>query len=212
MAPWLKLLLDAVFPPKDEVFVARAVTPEELGALVRPRLVEEAWMRVFFSYRDPKVRALIRSIKFYGETAVIPRIAEVCAGHVSEMISDRVRTEGWDVPLLIPMPSSKKRLRDRGYNQAERIAEAFARELTDSVVYAPGTILREDRKSQVRIAREERARNIYGAFRVAPGAELRGKQVILIDDVIESGSTMKDARRALTAAGVGDVLGIALAN
>ncbi len=210
MPRWMNVIIDAILPPKNDVEAARSLSDEELASLFSPRLAHEPWLLALFPYREAKIRALVRSIKFYGETTPLVRVAEVSAGFIAELISDRRQMSGWDTPLPIPIPSSQKRLRTRGYNQVERIAEAFLPTLAGAILYEPGALSREDRKSQVRVKRNERTDNIYGAFSVTEPAKVFGKQVVLLDDVVESGSTMKDARRALLAAGASDVLGIAI--
>jgi ComF family protein len=212
MPPWLDAVVDAILPPRPDVVLARTLTKEALRKKLRPRLTHEPWLLAFFEYQDPSVRALIRAVKFYGDTKTLPALGEVTSDFLMDMISDRREMAGWNTPLLVPMPASKKRLRERGYNQVERIGKALMPFLGEAVIYAPNALVRQDRESQVRIPREERAKNISGAFFVPNTEAVSGKQIILLDDVVETGSTMKDARRALLAAGASEILGIAIAH
>lgn len=212
MPSWLDALIDAVLPPKKDVALARTLTPAYIKGAMRIRLAKEPWLLALFEYQDPGIRALVRAVKFSGETRALPILAESASEILTDMIADKVNMAGWSTPLLVPMPASKKRIRERGYNQAERIAEAFLPYIKESVQYAPRALARHDRKSQVEVERAERGKNIRNAFYVPRPEFVSGKQVILIDDVVETASTMKDARRALFAAGVSDVLGIALSH
>ncbi len=208
----LQTIFDFILPPKDDVRRAQSITEEELHALLRPTVVHEAWILALFPYKDARVRAIIRSVKFYADTAALPKIGRITAEFLLETISDKKLFSAWDVPLLVPMPASKKRLRERGYNQVERFAESILESLSDSVTYAPDILKRGERESQVRIKRGARGDNIKGAFFVSRPELVHGKHVILLDDVVESGATIKDARRALLKAGAAEVLGIAIAH
>lgn len=212
MHPLVRTFLDFILPPKDDVRVARAVSEETLRGLLHPTLVKEMWIISLFPYRNGNVRSLVRSVKFYGETGALNAIGAVVGEFLLEMISEKKLFSGWNTPLLIPIPASGKRLKERGYNQAERIAESLLPFLEGSILYAPEALRRNERESQVRIERKEREKNIAGAFFVPDAGAVSGKQILLIDDVVESGATLKDARRALRAAGASEVIGVALAH
>lgn len=212
MHPYLQAIIDAIFPVREDVAAARSLDEATLARAFHPRLAREAWIVALFPYRDADVRAFVRATKFYGETTVLPVVGQISAEYLLETIEEKRRMSGWDVPLLVPMPLSPRRERERGYNQVARFAEAMLPHLEGAVSYAPRALDREHRESQVRKKHASRADNIYGAFFVPDRASIAERQVILLDDVVESGATMKDARRALTAAGVTDVLGIAIAH
>ncbi len=210
MHPLIRTFLDLLLPPKDDVRAARAITDESLRNLIHPTLAKEVWIISLFPYRNERIRSLIRSIKFYGETDSLPKIGAVVGEFLLETISDKKIFSGWNTPLLIPIPASGKRLQERGYNQAERIASGILPFIEGAVTYEPNALQRVERASQVRIERKNRERNIAGAFFVNAPEFVRGKQIILLDDVVESGATLKDARRALLSAGASEVIGIAL--
>ena len=72
--------------------------------------------------------------------------------------------------------------------------------------FEPRWLLRvKSTRSQIGLTREQRANNMQGAFRAAPGAPLRGLRIVLVDDVLTSGATANAAARALLRAGVADV-------
>lgn len=212
MQKLLRTIIDLVLPPKAEVRIAQSLTVESLTTIMHPKLAGDAKTISLFPYSDERIRALIKSIKFYGETSVLVPLSDVTGEYLLEMISERKLFSGWNTPLLIPIPASAKRARERGYNQTARIAESLARILGDSVVYEAGILKRNDRVSQVRIPRGERTKNVHGAFFIENQNRVQNREVILLDDVIESGATMNDARRALRSAGASDILGVAIAH
>ena len=112
--------------------------------------------------------------------------------------------ENW---LVVPIPLSKKKLRHRGYNQAEMIA----RELSDNV-RADIMFKKFHTKSQVEVKdKEERLANIAGSFEVRNPETIKGKKIILIDDVLTTGATMREAKKVLKSAGAKKVVGVVVA-
>lgn len=212
MPHWVQKLLDWTFPPKDDVRIAKNITEDGIANLFHPKVVREAWIIALLPYTDWRIRSLIRSVKFYGEKTPLPLVGRVVSEYVLETVSDKKLFSGWSVPLLIPMPTSAKRLRERGYNQVERLAENMMPFLDGVVEYSPNVLQRKERPSQVRIERSKRENNIKGAFFVQQPKLVQGRQIILLDDVVESGATLQDARRACLEAGAADVLGIAIAH
>jgi ComF family protein len=99
--------------------------------------------------------------------------------------------------LLLPMPLSTQRLRERGFNQALELARQLDPRKTRSRL-----LLRlRDTPAQSSLAREARLRNVRDAFGLAEGgaAELAGRQVMLVDDVMTSGASLTTAARVLRA-------------
>lgn len=108
--------------------------------------------------------------------------------------------------LLLPVPLSAARLRERGYNQAWEIARRIAKALPCPA--DPHLLLRTvDTAHQLALPVPARAANVRGAFAVEPlrARELRGKQVALLDDVLTSGATASEISRSLLQAGAESV-------
>lgn len=205
-------VVDAVLPPHPDVRLARALSADDLASLYGPRAAGATWATALFPYRDPKVQALIRAVKYRGETRALVPAAEILGSWIAETIAEKRLFAGWREPIVVPIPSSPARLRARGYNQTERIARTTLDSIGDSIGYAPHALSRDDRPSQVGIERSERNQNVRNAFHVPDASMIKGRFVIVIDDVIETGSTVADARRALRAAGAKDVIAVALAH
>jgi ComF family protein len=110
--------------------------------------------------------------------------------------------------ILIPIPLSKKRLRWRGFNQAEIIARALGEAFAYPLNFA---LHRKNRTApQASLNESDRATNIQGSF-VWTGPNLSGQTIILIDDVVTTGATLNEAAKILRAAGAGQVYGLVLA-
>ncbi|MCG8360753.1 MAG: ComF family protein [Kiloniellales bacterium] len=111
-----------------------------------------------------------------------------------------------EAELIVPVPLHWTRLFRRRYNQAALLALALGRRC-DKPVVTDLLLRRRATPSQGRLSRSARARNVAGAFAVKPArrARLRGRRVLLIDDVMTTGATLEACSRALLAGGAGAV-------
>lgn len=115
--------------------------------------------------------------------------------------------------VFIPIPLHKKKLRKRGYNQAELLAKGLSKKLDASVVNCLERV--KETKTQVGLSKEMRAENIKNAFALKPAflEQVSGlQQVFLVDDVATSGATLLEAAKVLKKAGVKAVWGVTLAH
>jgi len=104
--------------------------------------------------------------------------------------------------LLLPVPLSPRRLRERGYNQSFELARTLARRR--KLVCEPELLLRvRSTAQQAQLPLKERGKNVKQAFALEPGriGELRGCHVVVLDDVMTSGATLFEIARVLRQAG-----------
>jgi ComF family protein len=143
-------------------------------------------------------RKLVARLK-YGDR---PELARFCA----RLMAGAGREFWADAPVIVPVPLHRTRQFTRRYNQSAELARALGR-LTGLRV-DPALVVRSRRtRQQVGLSADARSRNVAGAFgvRAAALARLAGKPVLLVDDVITTGSTVKAVTRALNRAGVDKV-------
>jgi ComF family protein len=110
--------------------------------------------------------------------------------------------EKWD--LIAPVPLHPLKMRQREFNQAERLARRLGRAL-DLPVNTRVVRRVQFTETQTRLSRPQRAANVSEAFAPRAGKELHGERVILVDDVMTTGATTSACARALRKAGAGDV-------
>ncbi len=157
-----------------------------------------------YDYNNKLVEKLVLSLKY----AYVEEIAEFMGRSLATLFAADTRKEG-DY-IVVPVPLHKRRMKERGFNQAERIARAFAKQL--GLLPAAHVLVRvKHTKSQVGLSKEERSANVSEAFSVRDAGALSGKTIILIDDVYTTGATLREAARALIAAGAKKVIGVAFA-
>jgi len=112
--------------------------------------------------------------------------------------------------LLVPVPLYKKKLKWRGFNQSEKIAKELSVFL--NLPLNPNILLRiKDTKPQISLNATERLENMKDCFKVNNKEEIRGKKILLIDDVFTTGSTMEQAASTLKQSGAAQVIGIVVA-
>lgn len=143
-------------------------------------------------------RGLVTRLK-YGDR---PELARFCA----RLMATAGRELWTEQPVLVPVPLHPYRQLFRRYNQSTELGRALAR-ITG--LRLDPTLVRRRRHTtrQVGLSREARLRNVQGAFVVHPDAiaRLKGRGVVLVDDVVTTGSTVKAITRALHRAGVDKV-------
>jgi competence protein ComFC len=115
----------------------------------------------------------------------------------------------WEAELILPVPLSQERLKERGYNQATFLAQPIA--LACGVRYASHALKKiKNTPSQVGLSPKQRRENVSGAF-WADQSCIYGKRVVIVDDVMTTGATLEACGQALMAAGASDVWGLTLA-
>jgi ComF family protein len=114
--------------------------------------------------------------------------------------------EGMSAPLFVPVPLNAGRLRERGYNQSAHLARALVRrvggEVVDDVVVRVRATV-----SQTQLTPAERRANVQHAFAVPMGrrAAIRGRPIVVIDDVLTTGATLNACAAALRDGGASDI-------
>ena len=103
-----------------------------------------------------------------------------------------------DFDVVVPTPLSKERLRERGFNQAELIAKDIAKQFHAPCVSNALKKCR-DTERQSELDMHQRDRNVRGAFALSSPDAVRGKKVLLVDDIFTTGATMREAAKTLSA-------------
>jgi ComF family protein len=151
-------------------------------------------------YYVPPFSTLVHQLKYYNRKALAGVLGQPMAGLV---LSDGL-LQAADV--VVPIPLHPSRLRERGYNQARLLAEQVS--ITTRMPWLEALKRVKNTKDQVNLDDRARKANLEGAFELMPGADVRGKRVLLIDDVATTGATLGSAAQVLRQAGAADVLAL----
>ncbi|MFH1171008.1 MAG: ComF family protein [bacterium] len=198
------LILDLLFPPtclrcgKEGCWLCPACTyslPRELHQGI-------AWS--LLRYDEPWVAKAVHEVKYSGASEV--------ARTFGALLADRWKpalVAGEDSAVVTAIPLHARRERERGFNQSEHVARAFAQRI--GLPYVPLLERQKMTLPQATLDHDERQRNIVGAFRFRPldartNLVLSLKTVILIDDVVTTGATLREASSILLHSGVTNVI------
>lgn len=156
--------------------------------------------RSYAWYRGPICRALVQ-LKYRPDR----RLSDWLANRLIEIVS----REAWPSMTVVPVPLSRKKFNRRGYNQVDLIASGVARKLGQP--YRASALRRiRDTRSQVGLSPDARRRNVQGAFR-ADSRKVRGKNILIIDDLFTTGATLLACTQVLRSAGAELVFALTVA-
>ncbi len=151
---------------------------------------------------DDSLRSLVHLIKYQGCTGLAWYFAQEAATHL-RCNSTKIYTR------IIPVPLHPQRLRERGYNQSGEIARHLSTIVSISDTQNPLVRIRHT-STQTKLDKKDRIKNISGAF--VCDKNVTGETILIIDDVITTGSTLNECCRVLLKAGALSVDVLALAN
>lgn len=207
----IEVLFDLLFPPKCP-FCERLlehgvplcpICQQELPWLkeeAAEKLLEDAWWCVAPLRYDDKVQHAVHAYKFQGKSCR--------SGALGSLIAQCVQEHGLSATLISWPPLSKKRLKARGYDQAQLLAEEVGRHLSLPVVR---TLQKRDVPAQSSLHSDrDRHANIHSAYQVWMPERFVGKDILLIDDVVTSGATLSACAKVLEEAGAGRIACAAL--
>lgn len=176
----------------------------------RARFYSDTEVHSIFPYEQPLVKELIWALKYENSEYAARLCGEALAEDVFEMISDTL-AYGNSPVLVIPIPLSPERKRQRGYNQTERVAAYIIPLLCGRGNLSTALIRIRETPVQTRLSRRERLRNLENAFALPDASVVEGQHCLLVDDVVTTGSTLAQAKRVLEAAGARSVICCAVA-
>ena len=201
--PWKCVFCESVLKNTDICHECEEKLPYTVGdsAMQKFPFIDKCVSPLY--YKD-KVRASVHRYKFDGCSAYSRRYAAL----MSDCVENNLDCRSIDVISWIPL--SKKRLRQRGYDQARLLAEEIAaktglpcRQLLQKVKNNSAQSLTRDAK--------QRRENVAGVYALDDGADVSGLRILLVDDVVTTGATMSEAARILRKAGAKSVFGVTLA-
>lgn len=160
--------------------------------------------RTFVSFNyTPSISTLIYKFKYEN--------AKYLAPYLSNFLINTYIASGIDVDYIIPVPLSKERLTERTYNQAELLCVNFDKHL--NIPVKTNIVERvKDTPHQTNLSRKERLTNLEKAFKVTSKKDVKGKTILIVDDVYTTGATLNEISKVLYSSGAKCVYGLTLAH
>ncbi|MFH1098624.1 MAG: ComF family protein [Candidatus Uhrbacteria bacterium] len=161
-------------------------------------------------YSDPIIQRIVHAVKYASAQAVADAFAVLIGAFVESSVAEIFRQRIGNNALIVPVPLHRRRAFARGFNQSELIAAALAGRGFGTM--AINLLIRErSTRPQVELAHGERTKNVKDAFQcIAPDA-VRGRTIVIVDDVVTTGATIGACAHALRSAGAREVWAFALA-
>jgi len=212
---FLHLLLDAVFPRRTDIAQLEAQSARDLANTLPPAPHHPTkYIESVFAYRHPDVKRIVWEIKYQGN----PKLAETMAACMHERLlpklSDDMLVTNTRHLLIVPIPMSRTRRTERGFNQAQILARKL--HTTNPRIYTGVcNILSRTRETTPQTDvphRQARITNMKNVFAIQKPDRVTGHDVLVVDDVTTTGATLRDARRALKAAGARTVQAVTVAH
>lgn len=155
-----------------------------LTELFAGRIKVEKATALFNFHKGSRFRGLLHSLKYRNK----PEIGVILG---KELGSEMVKTRNFeDIDILIPVPLHANRQKQRGYNQSEMIAKGIS-QITKIPLVCDNLVRSVETTTQTKMNKEERWRNVSGKFQINRPRDLETKHILLIDDVITTGSTLE---------------------
>ncbi len=182
----------------------RPTDEETLAFEFKRKFLHEKFVDDFFSafffVKDSPVQSLIHSLKYNNRFG---------AGiYLGKLLYERGREKinGWEADFILPIPLHPLKRAGRGYNQSNYLAKGVARAGKFKIKHP--LVRSRFTSSQTTLNKEERRENVAGAFSLKRFGDVAGKTVIIIDDVITTGSTVSEAAKVLKANGARKVFAL----
>ncbi|NUM25548.1 MAG: ComF family protein [Candidatus Buchananbacteria bacterium] len=161
---------------------------------------------VISDFNDPLLQKIIYHFKYRFVRELGLSLEIILEQYLTRLILNQALPK---IDLVVPMPISKKRLLFRGFNQADMLAATVARQA--DINFENNILIRKNREPQVGNDALERRQNIKNVFSLIDAQAVKGKRVLVIDDVLTTGSTIDELSRVLKQAGAKRVWALVIA-
>jgi len=176
------------------------------------------WIFSLFDYRHIPIKKSIWLLKYKNKQKLANIFAEIMYGKIIEELAELSIINNFYKPILIPIPLSKERYKERGYNQAELICEELIKidknNNSNNFKLENKILLKiKETEHQAKIKdRGKRLKNLVNSFGVINGELIKGKNIILVDDVLTTGATLNEAKKILKQFGAKKIIAFTVAH
>jgi len=211
----INLILDIILPKNiEEVAIEKMSGSDILNTIEEAHEIKNNNYKALFQYKNKLSKKAIWAIKYNKNNIITNKFSCLLYDFILENISDEMIFSNFNNPILIPIPMHPKNLKERGYNQSELIVkdiEKIDNNKNFSFCYNALQKIKETPHQSKLKNKNERLKNLKDCF-FADEKLVKNKNIILIDDVITTGTTMSEATKALKKVGAKKVIGFSIAH
>lgn len=210
-----EFFLDILFPLDLEVRRLEQMSPSDFSRQARHlesgREIPESI--ILFEYKDSLVRTAIREVKFRGNRRIARLLSTLLRDTLIAELGDLKTFKNFRDPVLVSVPLTGKALRKRGWDQCQLLLEEVVHVADDMGIQVHLDALKKVRETEDQVGkdRKDRLENLTGCLK-ADEDIVHGRNVIVFDDVVTTGATYEEAKRALRCAGARHILLFAVAH
>ncbi|MBU3925639.1 ComF family protein [Patescibacteria group bacterium] len=208
-------VLNFIFPQKclgckKENPPVGGICPECFSKIDYPSFIKIGNVYAATDYNDDIIRKSVWQLKYKGRKEIAEPLSEL----IFQRLESKAIGNDW---LIIPVPLHKNRMKERGFNQSELIAQKFFTKVKPSEIQTSECLTNvlykiKETPTQVSVKnRELRLKNLENAFEVRNADLIRDKKIILIDDISTTGATMRECIKTLKAGGAKKAIGFVVA-
>lgn len=211
----LQYILELIFPRTARERNVERLANDELTLQLSPKsnyTTAKVQITTLTEYDSAYARELIYSLKFHNSRTAAHVLALVLQDYLTEFLADET-IFGSRPTILVPVPISKKRLHERGFNQIERILYELVKLNGSYKNLVHMNILKRTKHTtpQTKLKRKERLLNLSGAFTLLDPKKARTAHVVVIDDIATTGATLAEIKRTLEVSGCKQITLLAIA-
>lgn len=189
-------LLEHIFPVREDYLLVKQTNLEEIKEKFNP--TNQGQFLSLASFSDPTIKACVHEVKYHENERAVKFLASL----LKIYLADKPKH------LLVPIPLSYERRRERGYNQVELLAKATNNKSNANLLRRT-----KNTKPQTQLSRSDRLENMHDAFAVVSGTKnLTGQDIIILDDVVTTGATLRAARAKLAPLNPSSITSLAIAH
>lgn len=219
--------LDFLFPSNETAERIKFMPAADLATLLPKNENDIEDTRSLFTYKDEQVKHLVWEIKYHKNEKIADSVGMLMAQEIKKYVASldenhpRLGLKNWRSPrfetfLIVPIPQTGKRFRERGFHHTRLLAQAVVKNLPANFVIADD-ILEKTRNTPKQSSienREERFANVSGAFSIRKEAipRVSNANIIIVDDVITTSATTKEAMLVMSEAGAKNIHAFAIAH
>ncbi len=202
-------LINILFPSRQDI-----LTTDNFQTL--PKAVNDN-QNIFsiFYYKNTDVKKLVKLIKYKGDRRATSQASKVIYDYLLEDISEKMELYNFTRPIIIPIPATRHRMKEHGFNQCERIVRCIENiDKSSFFEFSYNNLVKiKENLSQAHTKNKlDRIKNIKNSFSVKFPKRIYARNIILIDDVWTTGATIEEARRELFREGAREVVAYTIAH